>query len=176
MLHTSKIIFTMGAYLDKWPHDVKYVWSFFMFVTKVRKKCHKKLIFTCLMKAFKSNKDHGHIPIFFFMSTIHVKEALIISSYIWHLALKGKMKDVVMVGVTFNPKALVGLYDPVVGVIPTTLVFFFLGMEVTKLPNHNIRLIKISNNIIFQGHYLVFGLVWLKCKNAFLVGNWVSFC
>jgi hypothetical protein len=63
MLHTSKIIFTIGAYLDKRPHDVKYVWSFFMFVTKARKKCHKKLIFTCLMKAFKSNKDYGHSPL-----------------------------------------------------------------------------------------------------------------
>lgn len=134
MLHTSKVIFTIGVYLDKWPHDVKYVWSFFMFVTKTRNKCHKKLIFTCLMKAFKSNTDYGHTPIFFFVSTIHVKDALIIGSYIWHLALKGKMKDVVIVGVTFNPNALTSLYDLIAGVIPTTLVSFVKGWKSPNWP------------------------------------------
>ncbi len=86
------------------------------------------------MKAFKSNKEYGHTPIFLFVSTIHVKEAFIINSYIQHLALKGKMKDVVIMGVTFNPKALTSLHDPVVGVIPTTLVSFVKGWKSPNCP------------------------------------------
>lgn len=44
------------------------------------------------------------------------------------------MKDVVIVGVTFNPKALASLYDLVVGVIKRTLVSFVKGWKSPNCP------------------------------------------
>ncbi len=57
------------------------------------------------MKAFKSNKDCGHIHVFFFLLTMLVKEVLVINFDISHSILKGGIMDVVRIGLFFSPKA-----------------------------------------------------------------------
>ncbi len=63
------------------------------------------------MKAFKSNKDCGHIPIFLLLSTMHMKETLVINSRIWHLVLKGRIVEAIRMCLTFSPKAPTSPYD-----------------------------------------------------------------
>jgi hypothetical protein len=68
------------------------------------------------MNVFKSKKDSGHTHVSFFVSTMHIRETLIINSHIKHLIFKGGIMDVVIMNLTFPPDAPTSL--DVIVVVP----------------------------------------------------------
>jgi hypothetical protein len=68
------------------------------------------------MNVFKSRKDSGHSLVSFFVSTMHVRETLLINSHIKHLVFKGGIMDVVIMNLIFLTNAPTSL--DVIVVVP----------------------------------------------------------
>ncbi len=112
-----------------------------------------------LMKAFKSNKDCSHIPIFFYCQPCIMKEMLIINSHIWHLVFKGRIVEAITMCLTFFPKAHISPDDI------ASFVWCFLTLNCSTTISSSWK--KKRNHL--PRSYFMFDLVWLQYNFTFLI-------
>lgn len=112
------------------------------------------------MNVFKPRKDCGHILVYFFISTMPMKEALFINSQIKDLVSKGESMDVVKVGLIFPPNAPIS--PNVTIVVHVTLVSFVEGFSTSNCPIVMLGSSKLSK--VSSSKMIALCLAWCKPK------------